>query len=88
MWRYRGGRDGHETLQQFMSFISNDVESELVPMGNNNTAYPGVAVFVIPYSLGNEFELDKTNDLGVRQINAHTHLRNIYIIPYTVLVCM
>lgn len=21
VWRYRGGRDGHETLQQFMNFL-------------------------------------------------------------------
>ena len=24
VWRYRGGRDGHETLQQFMNFLGRE----------------------------------------------------------------
>ena len=28
VWRYRGGRDGHETLQQFMNFLGRDRRTE------------------------------------------------------------
>lgn len=32
VWRYRGGRDGHETLQQFMNFLGREkAESEPEP---------------------------------------------------------
>ena len=29
VWRYRGGRDGHETLQQFMNFLGRGKEVQL-----------------------------------------------------------
>jgi len=29
VWRYRGGRDGHETLQQFMNFLGRGQEIQL-----------------------------------------------------------
>ena len=29
VWRYRGGRDGHETLQQFMNFLGRGREIQL-----------------------------------------------------------
>lgn len=29
VWRYRGGRDGRETLQQFMSFLGRNHEHKL-----------------------------------------------------------
>ena len=28
VWRYRGGRDGHETLQQFMHFLGRAPQTE------------------------------------------------------------
>lgn len=32
VWRYRGGRDGHETLQQFMNFLGREKETEAEPI--------------------------------------------------------
>ena len=33
VWRYRGGRDGHETLQQFMNFLGREkTEPEAEPV--------------------------------------------------------
>ena len=29
VWRYRGGRDGYETLQQFMAFLGRGPEEKL-----------------------------------------------------------
>jgi len=58
VWRYRGGRDGHETLQQFMSFIGNDQGVKPV--------YPGVAAFAVPSSLSESFQVDISRDFGVR----------------------
>ncbi len=55
MWRYRGGRDGHETLQQFMCFLgrpqrSSEESSEVteVVLSQTNKVYPGVAAFCLP----------------------------------------
>ena len=57
VWRYRGGRDGHETLQQFMNFLN--------PKSHDQTshAYPGVAVFFLPSDPGQE--VDITRDFRV-----------------------
>ena len=56
VWRYRGGRDGHETLQQFMNFLKlHDQTSH---------AYPGVAVFFLPADPGQEINI--TRDFRVR----------------------
>lgn len=76
MWRYRGGRDGHETLQQFMSFIGSNETSLSVSTVKNKT-YPGVAIFSVPYSLSDGFQLDRTNDFGVSVSNnymLHTYI--------------
>ena len=59
VWRYRGGRDGHETLQQFMNFLrkqSHDISGH---------TYPGVAVFSLPSSLSTEQDVDVSHDFGV-----------------------
>ena len=57
VWRYRGGRDGHEILQQFMNFLN--------PKSHDQTshAYPGVAVFFLPADPGQE--MDMTRDFRV-----------------------
>ena len=39
VWRYRGGRDGHETLEQFMNFLGREKKA-------NKKYFPGVVVFV------------------------------------------
>lgn len=64
VWRYRGGRDGHETLQQFMYFLGkprmsevtgqgSDKESEVIP-SQPRKVYPGVVAFCLPELLENE----------------------------------
>lgn len=64
VWRYRGGRDGHETLQQFMYFLGkprmsevtgqgSDKESEVIP-SQPHKVYPGVVAFCLPELLENE----------------------------------
>ena len=60
VWRYRGGRDGHETLQQFMNFLN--------PKSHDQTshAYPGVAVFFLPSDPGQE--VDITRDFRVSTV--------------------
>ena len=38
VWRYRGGRDGHETLQQFMNFLGREqVTESRTPPSSNET---------------------------------------------------
>ena len=61
VWRYRGGRDGHETLQQFMLFIGDAQGGKPV--------YPGVAAFAVPASLSDSFEVDISRDFGVRAVS-------------------
>lgn len=60
VWRYRGGRDGHETLQQFMLFIGDAQGGKPV--------YPGVAAFAVPASLSNSFQVDISRDFGVSNL--------------------
>ena len=58
MWRYRGGRDGHETLQQFINFLGRQplpshLEQETQKQGvvvpkRSSKVYPGVVVFCVP----------------------------------------
>lgn len=57
VWRYRGGRDGHETLQQFMAFLGQGV--------TNKPVYPGIALFVVPASLDRSYNVDMARDFGV-----------------------
>ncbi len=35
VWRYRGGRDGHETLQQFMYFLGKPQRSDVTRQGSD-----------------------------------------------------
>ncbi len=68
VWRYRGGRDGHETLQQFMSFIGNSATKQTMALTQNkkkHQLYPGVAIFIVPSSLRVGFKLNTDSDLGV-----------------------
>lgn len=64
VWRYRGGRDGHETLQQFMCFLGRGleegVEQETVKNGGEGEigrqrrrkkVYAGVVAFCLPTAL-------------------------------------
>ena len=50
VWRYRGGRCGHETLQQFMGFIGDSSH-------DNKTVYPGVAAFILPSGFRKDYQL-------------------------------
>ena len=65
VWRYRGGRDGHETLQQFMSFLGKgpgekgDGEGGVRGRGRNpRESYAGVLVFCLPRALETGREVD------------------------------
>ena len=61
MWRYRGGRDGRETLQQFMSFLGRDFEGKSVEKEgvgreggvrrNDENVFAGVVAFCVPSAL-------------------------------------
>lgn len=60
MWRYRGGRDGRETLQQFMSFLGRNHEYKLGErqeseerlregeLQETSNAFAGVVAFCMP----------------------------------------
>ena len=55
VWRFRGGRDGYETLEQFMSFLGKGSQAR----GN---CFPGIVVYIRgdakrPYSAGRPFEV-------------------------------
>ena len=57
MWRYRGGRDGRETLHQFMSFLGRQhcttqvAEEDKAVTGGNEKLFAGVVTFCIPHAL-------------------------------------
>lgn len=44
VWRYRGGRDGRETLNQFMNFLGRDDSSQ-------KAVFAGVVTFCLPHTL-------------------------------------
>lgn len=44
VWRYRGGRDGHETLQQFMNFLGREKEKEADPVTYGESSEIGPVV--------------------------------------------
>jgi len=53
VWRYRGGRDGHETLQQFMNFLGKPAArvqtEEATPISPPiSDVYPGTVAFCVP----------------------------------------
>ena len=52
VWRYRGGRCGHESLSQFMAFIGDSIKYGGKPV------YLGVATFALPASLKEGFEIN------------------------------
>ena len=65
MWRYRGGRDGHETLQQFMSFLGRNRDEKLEggemreeeggrERRDKGKVYAGVVAFCVPSALALE----------------------------------
>ena len=66
MWRYRGGRCGHETLQQFMGFIGN--------IDSSNKVYPGVCSFMLPgknkkdLNIEQDFNVSKTLKSSIAQV--------------------
>lgn len=77
VWRYRGGRDGHETLQQFMNFLGRQPlpppleqetlkESVYVPK-RSSKVYPGVVVFCVPELA--ESERQSNIDISNLQVN-------------------
>lgn len=59
VWRYRGGRCGHETLSQFMAFIGDGIKYGGKPV------YPGVAAFALPASLKEGFEINLAHHFKV-----------------------
>ncbi|XP_062513876.1 uncharacterized protein LOC134189578 isoform X2 [Corticium candelabrum] len=51
VWRYRGGRDGYETLQQYMGFLGRTTNAEsggLSVCVSKPQAFAGMAVFCVP----------------------------------------
>ena len=50
VWRYRGGRDGRETLQQFMSFLGRRDSQEREGDKPRNV-FAGVVAFCVPNAL-------------------------------------
>ncbi len=86
MWRYRGGRDGHETLQQFMNFLGREPEEKLEGGGEvqrylvqkpRRKVYAGVVVFCLPDALESErATIDVSSAFQVREMTVvvlHTH---------------
>jgi hypothetical protein len=57
VWRYRGGRCGHETLQQFMGFLGDGL--------HGNRTCPGVATFMVPNT---STSLDLEHDCKVENL--------------------
>ena len=61
MWRYRGGRDGRETLQQFMNFLGRHYEEKSVgkeggergreARRSDENVFAGVVAFCVPSAL-------------------------------------
>ncbi|XP_064383534.1 uncharacterized protein LOC135332129 isoform X2 [Halichondria panicea] len=82
VWRYRGGRDGHETLQQFMYFLGKPRMSEVTGQGSDKESegipsqprkvYPGVVAFCLPELLekepGQQHSSPDISNLQVRQM--------------------
>ena len=66
VWRYRGGRDGHETLQQFMSFLGKGPREKGEGEGGrgrgrgrgHQESYAGVLVFCLPRALETGRDVD------------------------------
>ena len=64
VWRYRGGRDGHETLQQFMNFLGREPaaraegerETGTLEPSRSQKPYAGVAVFCLHHLAGESEE--------------------------------
>ncbi len=78
VWRYRGGRDGHETLQQFMYFLGKPQRSEVTSQGSDKgsevvlseprNVYPGVVAFCLPELLENEPGQQHSPDVSNLQV--------------------
>lgn len=55
VWRYRGGRDGRETLQQFMNFLgrhnSENDNMTATEVEWKRSVFAGVVAFCVPTAL-------------------------------------
>ncbi|XP_065897600.1 uncharacterized protein [Dysidea avara] len=61
VWRYRGGRDGRETLQQFMGFIGRTTGGN---SPNTDNSFAGVVIFRLPSEVSSWKEMNpKFDDL-------------------------
>ena len=78
VWRHRGGRDGHETLQQFMSFLGREdptssdahegTDKDIVQF-RRPKAYPGMGVFCVPHTV--DHTVDHETTYQVHQLMAY-----------------
>jgi hypothetical protein len=76
VWRYRGGRDGYETLQQYMGFLGRTTvedSSEDRPAVTKPRAFAGMAVFCL--TEGNKQDY-KVEDLVAYAVGEHVSLNN------------
>ena len=54
VWRYRGGRDGRETVHQFMSFLGrqhHDTAITAKTIDKKGKVFAGVVTFCVPHAL-------------------------------------
>ena len=78
VWRYRGGRSGHETLQQFMNFLGrHPMEAEEGSVGRRKvtTPYPGLAIFFLP-----ELSQSETEKLDLTKLKVNIHRTAVVVI--------
>ena len=76
VWRYRGGRDGRETLQQFMNFLGHRTkkcvsEREGERGRRDDKVFAGVVAFCVPSALDNENSI--TDSFQVMCISIYVH---------------